>query len=87
MQPWIKALRNLAWLTQLGLSVAAPPVLCIAGACWLRNRFSLGGWIVAAGVLLGVGGAVSGLWTSLKKMQRQAGEEDPKPPSSFNDHR
>ena len=32
MQPWIKALRNLAWLTQLGLSVAAPPVLCIAGA-------------------------------------------------------
>lgn len=59
MQPWIKALRNLAWLTQLGLSVAAPPVLCIAGACWLRNRFSLGGWIVAAGVLLGVGGAVS----------------------------
>lgn len=58
------------------------------GALWLRDHFGLGGWIMLAGVLLGVGGAVSGLCSSLKTMQRQAGEDEEKdPPVSFNDHR
>ena len=44
--------KNLVWVTQLGLSVAAPPVLCIFAAVWLRGRFELGGWVVALGVAL-----------------------------------
>lgn len=84
----MRSLRLLAWITQLGCSVAAPLVLCILGALWLRDHFGLGGWIMLAGVLLGVGGAVSGLCSSLKTMQRQAGEDEEKdPPVSFNDHR
>lgn len=81
-----KVFRNLAWLTQLGISIVVPLVLCIVGSCWLRNRFSLGGWVVALGVFLGIGGAVSGLWSSLKRMQREADREDGKKPTSFNEH-
>jgi len=32
---WFSVLQNLSWLTQLGLSLAAPPVLCLLGAGWL----------------------------------------------------
>ena len=49
---------------------------------------NVGGWIVPVGIFLGIGGAVSGLWSSLKTMQRQAGEDEKEePPVSFNDHR
>ena len=35
--------RHLVWLTQFGLSVVIPPVLCILGAVWLKRQFALGG--------------------------------------------
>lgn len=53
---------NLALLTQLGISVAAPPMLCLYAAGWLRDRFSLGGWVMAAGLILGIGGGVMSAW-------------------------
>lgn len=48
--------RHLVWLTQFGLSVVVPPTLCIAGSVWLRHRFTLGGWVVAVGVVVGGAG-------------------------------
>lgn len=46
--------RHLVWLTQFGLSIVIPPVLCIMGAVWLQRQFALGGWVVAVGVFVGV---------------------------------
>ena len=45
--------RHLVWLTQFGLSIVIPPVLCIMGAVWLQRQFALGGWVVAVGVFVG----------------------------------
>lgn len=87
MKESMKTIRLLTWFTQLGLSAAVPLLLCIGGAVWLRDRFSLGGWVIAAGVVLGVCGAVSGFRSSLRAMERDAGDgEDKTPPVSFNDH-
>ena len=63
--------RHLVWLTQFGLSVGVPPTLCIAGSVWLRHRFTLGGWVVAVGVVVGVLAAVSCLRGSLQALDRQ----------------
>ncbi|MBQ7541466.1 MAG: AtpZ/AtpI family protein [Clostridia bacterium] len=53
-------LRALSYLTQLGLSVAIPPVLCIFGGLWLQKRFALGDWVIAVGLLVGlISGACS----------------------------
>ena len=82
----MKNLRFLAWLTQFGFSVVSPLILCLFLALWLRSRFSLGGWVVALGIFLGIGGAVSGLVSSLKAMERNACEEKKEPPVSFNGH-
>ena len=60
--------RHLVWLTQFGLSVVVPPTLCIAGSVWLRHRFTLGGWVVAVGVVVGVLAAVSCLRGSLQAL-------------------
>ena len=54
---WFAALQNLTWLTQLGLSLAVPPLLCLFGAGWLARRFSLGPWVWVLGILLGLGAA------------------------------
>ena len=77
----------LIWISQLGISVAAPLGGFIFLGVWLQQRFELGMWVVIAGLVLGVIGAVDGFKNSLKAMERLAGDEkkDP-PPVSFNDH-
>lgn len=84
----MKSLTMLIWLMQLGISVAAPIGCGVLLAVWLRDRFSLGGWIIAGGILLGLVGAIDGLRTSLKAMERMSrqNEEKEAPPVSFNDH-
>ena len=85
----MKDITLIVWLTQLGLSVALPPAGFILLAVWLRDRFSMGSWVLWAGILLGVICAVDGLRLSLKTMSRivkdKPGEQE-KPPVSFNDH-
>ncbi len=80
-------LKNIVWLTQLGLSVAAPLLVSVLGSVWLRGHFGLGNWIVALGAVLGVGASFASLWHNLKAMERQAKEDDPDPGANFNGHR
>ena len=79
--------RHLVWLTQFGLSVVVPPTLCIAGSVWLRHRFTLGGWVVAVGVVVGVLAAVSCLRCSLQALDPPAKKDGEKTsPISFDRH-
>ena len=80
--------RHLVWLTQFGLSVVIPPTLCIAGAVWLRRQLSWGGWVIIAGVAVGVLATVSCLRSSLQALDRQGKSPKKKepPPVSFNQH-
>lgn len=80
-------LSAIVWLTQFGLSVVGPVALCVWGSVWLRDRFDLGSWVVIVGVVLGIGGSVSALWSSLKAMERQSKDEDRDSGAGFNDHK
>lgn len=83
----MKNLDMLVWLTQLGLSVALPPVGFILLAIWLRDSCGWGGWVLWVGIVLGILCAIDGLRTSLKAMERMSRDkEKKKPPVSFNDH-
>ena len=84
----MKDITLLAWLTQLGLSIAFPLGGFILFALWLKNSCDWGSWILWAGIILGVAGAVDGLRTSLKAMSRitRRKKDDAPPPVSFNDH-
>ena len=84
----MKNISLIVWLTQLGFSIAFPLAGFILLAVWLRSRFDLGIWVLIVGIILGVIGAVDGLRSSLKAIERLSknnSESDP-PPVSFNDH-
>lgn len=83
----MKNLKLLVWLTQLGMSIAVPPAIFILLALWLRDSCGWGGWVLWAGIIVGIVSAIDGLRTSLKAMNRLS--EDKKredPPVSFNEH-
>ena len=83
----MKNLNMLIWLTQLGISVAAPLGGFIWLAVWLRQQFHLGVWVVLAGAFVGIVCAGDGLRVSLKAMERMSKEKNEEPPPvSFNDH-
>lgn len=84
----MKNVNLLIWLTQLGISVAAPLGGFIWLGTWLRQRFQLGIWVVLVCIFLGLVCAIDGMRVSLKAMERMAKDknEDEPPAVSFNDH-
>lgn len=77
----------LVFITQLGLSVVLPLAGFTLIGVWLRERFSLGVWVVIAGLLLGIFCAAEGFRNSLRAMERLSKDKkEEKPPLSFNDH-
>ena len=74
---WLEAMQNLAYLTQFGLSVAEPIVLCLWGAHWLQQRFVLGSWVMLLGLVLGLGSAASSFLSFLRYFQRRTNKKPP----------
>ena len=49
MKQWSEIIRNVTMLSQLGLSLITPTLLCLA-VCWLIvSRTGVGGWIFIPG--------------------------------------
>ncbi len=69
--------RNILYLTQMGLSMALPPIIALWGARWLQERFELGNWIMIAGIILGVGAMISNLLEYIRMFARRAKAETP----------
>lgn len=84
----MKNLKLIVWITQLGLSVAAPLAGFTLLAVWLRNSFDWGDWVIWVGLGLGIISAVDGLRSSLKIMERMSSQkkDDTPPAVSFNEH-
>lgn len=66
-----ECMENLALLSQLGLSIVIPPLLCLYAANWLRNRLDLGLWMMAVALILGLGGSVVNFWRFWKMIEKR----------------
>ncbi len=86
MGAYVKVLRYLSWLTQLGFSVAIPLVGFILLGVWLRDSRGWGGWTVPVGIGLGLLGAVGGLYNSFKTLNRMLKQDEEKPTLGYNRH-
>lgn len=83
----MRSLRLLAWITQFGISVAAPPVLCVLLGDYLQRRYALGSWVLWVLILVGILSGVAGLRQSLRSLRRISAEDDEKkPPRGYNGH-
>ncbi len=74
---WFASLQNLTWLTQLGLSLTVPPVLCLLLAGWLAERFLLGPWVWLAAILLGLGASACTFAEFMRMFLRRSGRRPP----------
>lgn len=62
---------NVMLLTQLGTSIAVPPLLCLYAAGWLRDRFDLGLWIMVLALVLGVASGITSAWNLWKQTEQR----------------
>ena len=82
----MKDVKLLIWITQLGLSTAAPLAGFVLLGVWLYKQYQFGPWVIVAGVILGVFCGISGLRSSLKAMEKMTKTEEKEPFPGFNDH-
>lgn len=84
----MKDMGLLAWLTQLGVSVAVPILGFSFLGIYLQSKFQLGKWIVIAAVVIGFICAIRGFIYSLQSLDRIANKKKGTdvPKVSFNEH-
>lgn len=84
----MKILNLLMWVGQFGFSIIFPTLFFLLLAVWLRQKFSLGMWIIAVFGILGVLTTISTTRSCLRSLRKAAeeasGQRDM--PISFNDH-
>lgn len=84
MEGLYKVLEDLVWLTQLGLSIIMPPLLCLGGCWWAVTRWSWPVWLYIPALLLGLAAGAQTFLSFARRMNRRA----QKPPArrGFNQH-
>ncbi len=87
MKRWNEILKNLTLLTQFGLSLITPLLLCL-GLCWyLCEHTGLEGWIFIPGFIFGLGGSATFAWKFyLMTMKKDKKEAKKRGGISFNRH-
>ena len=68
-----EVMQNLAMITQLGISMLAPVVLCVFIGYWLDNRF--GFQSVIPMLILGIAAGVRNCYLLLKQLMHVKGEK------------
>ena len=64
--------KYLIWVTALSASLVGPIALCVLGAMFLQERFSLGGWVMSLAILLGLIAAGANLLKFFRFMQTES---------------
>ena len=88
MKQWSEIIRNVTMLSQLGLSLITPTLLCLE-VCWLIvSRTGVGGWIFIPGFFFGLGGSGTVAYKFYLSINRQQRKEKKgrKDKVSFNRH-
>ena len=87
MKKWSDLLKNLTLLTQLGLSLVTPLLMCIALCWWLNTKHGVGGWVYLPGFFFGLGGSGMTAWKLFQSVDKREKEKEKKKKLSFNDHK
>lgn len=61
-----RAMKAFSYITQLGLSVIAPIIICTVVSVWIKNRFDLGNFVVIAGIIIGIGSGFVSMYNFYK---------------------
>ena len=62
--------RYAGWITQLGVSLALPLVLCVGLARWLCSSYHWPQWVMLPAIVLGLCGAAGGFFNFYRTIKR-----------------
>ena len=86
MKEWSKAFRNLSILSQFGLSLVMPLLLCLFVAYQLRERFSLSYWIYLPAFFFGLAASFMTAYKFYLSVSKKKKKQETKD-RAFNQHR
>lgn len=79
-----RSIQYLVWLTQLGFSLVAPPILCIWVAIWVQNHYGFGTWVMVVAIVFGLCASFSNGLVFYRMMERKSKKD--KKQRFFIDH-
>ena len=86
MKEWSKAFRNLTILSQFGLSLAMPLLLCLFVAYQLREHFHLSYWIYLPAFFFGLAASFMTAYKFYLSVSQKEKKQETKD-RAFNQHR
>ena len=86
MKEWSKAFRNLSILSQFGLSLAMPLLLCLFVAYQLREHFHLSYWIYLPAFFFGLAASFMTAYKFYLSVSEKEKKQETKV-RAFNQHR
>ena len=86
MKEWSKAFRNLTILSQFGLSLAMPLLLCLFVAYQLREHFHLSYWISLPAFFFGLAASFMTAYKFYLSVSEKEKKQEKKD-RAFNQHR
>ena len=86
LKQYSEILKNITMLSQLGLSLMTPLLLCL-GICWvLTVKLGIGVWIYILGFFFGLGGSATVAYKFYLSINRDQKKKDKKHKVYFNRH-
>lgn len=86
MKEWSKAFRNLSILSQFGLSLAMPLLLCLFVAYQLREHFHLSYWVYLPAFFFGLAASFMTAYKFYLSVSNKEKKQETKD-RAFNQHR
>ena len=86
MKEWSKAFRNLTILSQFGLSLAMPLLLCLFVAYQLREHFHLSYWVYLPAFFFGLAASFMTAYKFYLSVSNKEKKQETKD-RAFNQHR
>ena len=88
MKDWTKILQNITLISQLGLSLLMPLLICMFACYWLNTRAGVPAWIYIPGMILGLGSSgMTAYKTYLSVMRREKKTDHSEQGPAFNEHK
>lgn len=83
----MKQLQKLLWLTQLGVSLVTPPLLCLLLGHLAQSKWGWDTWVMVAAILIGLAASACSAASFLRYCKRNSEKEGKgDKPIAFNNH-
>lgn len=80
------SLKQISLLSQMGLSIICPLLICILLCSYLVMHFNMSGLIYLPGFFFGLGGSAASAWKIYTGIMKEQEKNKTKRGSAFNDH-